>query len=331
MTNHRTRQGRRAMRSAAVQAGSSATTRPRPRAIACIAATFVSLAIGGCGGGGGGGGVTPPPAFSIAVAGDIGQCFEQPATPASGPAKTAALVSPQDAFVLTLGDNVYEYGTPEEFRDCFDPTWGKFKDRIRPGIGNHETYTAGGAPYFDYFGAQAGPDHLGYYSFDFGGWHFIMLNGVLDDLSTESPQYKWLAADLANSRGTLCTIAVFHYPYYNSGEKYGSYPPVRPFYEALYNAGVEMVLSAHDHLYERFAPQNANGVAEPGRGVRQFIVGTGGHELNKFGTPLPNSEARVEGSLGIMRLTLSEGSYSWSFVPVGGGAALDSGQDVCHR
>ena len=300
------------------------------RIVACMAASAIAVALGGCGGGGGGG-AAPAPAFTIAVAGDIGQCYEKPATPDSGPAKTAALVTPQDAFVLTLGDNVYEYGTPEEFADCFHPTWGAFKDRIRPAIGNHETYTADAAGYFGYFGAQAGPDRLGYYSFDYGGWHFIMLNGVLDDLSTESPQYKWLAADLAKSRDTLCTIAVFHYPYYNSGEKYGSYPPIRPFFEALYNAGVEMALSAHDHLYERFAPQNANAVAEPARGMRQFIVGTGGHEPNKFGKPLPNSEARVEGTLGILRLTLSEGSYSWQFMPVGGGAALDSGRDVCHR
>ena len=113
--------------------------------------------------------------------------------------------------MLTLGDNAYDYGTPAEFANCFHPTWGAFKDRIRPTIGNHDYYTAGAEGYFGYFGAQAGPDRRGYYSFDYGGWHFISLNSVLD-VAPQSVQYRWLVADLAQSKDSLCTIALWHYP-----------------------------------------------------------------------------------------------------------------------
>ena len=305
-----------------------AETRRRGRAARmreAVCAAAVAAALAGCGGDG-----AAPAAFNVAAAGDIAQCFNGPAS-ASVAARTATLIKGDDALVLTLGDNAYENGTPEEFANCFHPTWGAFKDRIRPAYGNHDSYTPDGAGYFGYFGAQAGPDRLGYYSFDYGGWHVIVLNSVSDDLSTDSPQYKWLVADLERTRGTHCTIAVWHYPYYNSGEKYGSYWPIKPFFEALYNGGVEMVLSGHEHLYERFAAQNSNGVADPARGVRQFVVGTGGHELNKLGTPMANSEVRIEGVWGVLRLTLGEGTYSWQFMPLGGGAPLDSGRDVCHR
>ena len=148
----------------------------------------------------------------------------------AAPAKTAALVRPSDALVVTLGDNVYENGTAEEFANCFDPTWGAFKDRIHPAPGNHDYNTPGAGPYFDYFGAKAGPDRRGWYSFDFGGWHFIMLNGVAD-VSRGSEQYRWAEADLAQSRDALCTIAVLHYPAFNSGATYGSVVAMRPMFE----------------------------------------------------------------------------------------------------
>jgi 3',5'-cyclic AMP phosphodiesterase CpdA len=265
----------------------------------------------------------------VVAAGDIAQCFDAPAS-ASMAAKTAALVVPTDAFVATLGDNAYQSGTPVEFANCFHPTWGAFKDRIHPAPGNHDYYTPGAEGYFSYFGAQAGPDRRGYYSFDYGGWHFISLNS-LSDASEQSAQYQWLASDLAASRGTLCTIAYWHFPVFNSGATYGGSAKMKPFFDALYSAGVEIVLSGHDHLYERFAPQNPNGVADPARGVRQFVVGTGGAELYKFGPPVPNSEVRIEGTHGVLRLTLGASGYSWQFLPVGGGGARDSGSDSCHR
>jgi len=266
---------------------------------------------------------------TIVVAADIGQCFDAPAA-GSGAAKTAALVTPQDVLVLTAGDNTYDYGTPAEFANCFHPTWGAFKDRIFPTIGNHEYYTLGAEGYFGYFGAQAGPDRRGYYSFDYGGWHFISLNSVLD-IAPQSEQYLWLKSDLAKSKDSLCTIALMHYPAFNSGAVYGSIAEMRPFFDALYTGGVEMVFSGHDHLYERFAPQRADGTADPVRGVRQFVIGTGGHTLNPFGTPLPNSEFRYNASWGILRLTLGQGKYSWQFVPVGGGAPIDAGTATCHQ
>jgi len=265
---------------------------------------------------------------SIVAAGDIGQCYNAPAA-ASGAAKTAALVTPKDALVLTLGDHAYEDGTPAEFANCFHPTWGAFKDRIRPSPGNHDYYTLGAQGYFGYFGALAGPDRRGYYSFDVGGWHFIALNS-LADLSTQSEQYLWLKTDLANSGETLCTIAYWHYPAFNSGANYGSVMAMRPFFDALQAAGVEVVLSGHEHIYERFAPQKADGTADPARGVRQFVVGTGGHELNPLGAAIPNSEFRQNTTWGVLRLTLGQGNYSWQFVPVGGGAAIDAGTATCH-
>jgi hypothetical protein len=265
---------------------------------------------------------------SVVAAGDIGQCFGLPAA-GSGPARTAALVRPTDAFVLTLGDNVYENGTAEEFANCFDPTWGAFKDRIHPAPGNHDYNTPGAGPYFDYFGAKAGPDRRGYYSFDQAGWHFIMLNGVAD-VAPGSAQYRWLESDLAQSRDKQCTVAVLHYPAFNSGAGYGSNLAMRPMFALLQSAGVEMVLSGHEHIYERFAPQRADGTADPARGMRQFVVGTGGHELNPIGTPLPNSEFRYNATWGVLRFTLLQGSYGWQFVPVGGVAPIDVGAANCH-
>jgi len=273
-------------------------------------------------------GCVPAAPITIVAAGDIAQCYGGPAA-ASGAARTAALVTAQDALVLTLGDHAYENGTPGEFANCFHPTWGAFKDRIRPSPGNHDYYTEGAQGYFGYFGAQAGPDRRGYYSFDAGGWHFISLDSLVD-VSAQSAQYAWLQADLANSGGTACTIAYWHYPAFNSGANYGSVTAMRPFFAALQTAGVEIVLSGHEHIYERFAPQRADGTPDPARGVRQFVVGTGGHEFNLLGTPLPNSEFRQNTAWGVLRLTLGDGDYSWQFVPVGGGAALDAGTGTCH-
>jgi hypothetical protein len=231
--------------------------------------------------------------------------------------------------VLTLGDNVYEDGTPEEFARCFQPTWGAFKDRIRPSPGNHDYNTRGADGYFGYFGAQAGLDRRGYYSFDYGGWHFISLNSQVD-VSIQSEQYRWLIADLANSRSSLCTIAYWHYPAFSSGTRHGSIERMRPFFDALYTAGAEIVLSGHEHVYERFAPQRADGTADPERGVREFVVGTGGAELYPLGHPILNSEFRDNTTWGVLRLTLDHGSYTWRFVPIGGGDASDFGTGTCH-
>jgi len=300
------------------------------RPLVSAATMLAILLLGACGGGGGGGGGPPPEStFTVAVAGDIADCDGNGPVAASAYAKTAALVTPWDVVVLTLGDTTYPIGAPTEFATCFNPTWGAFKDRIRPTAGNHEYYTPGAEGYFSFFGAQAGPDRRGYYSFDFGGWHFISLNSNID-ASPESAQYQWLTADLASSRTALCTIAYWHYPVFSSGQ-HGNIPYMAKVFEALQGAGVEIVLSGHDHVYERFAPQNADGVADPVRGIREFVVGTGGAENYLLETPRPNSEVRDNTSHGILRLTLGPSSYSWQYVPVAGATFRDAGSDTCHR
>jgi len=264
---------------------------------------------------------------SAVAAGDIGQCFGAPAA-GSAAARTAALITAQDSLVLTVGDNTYDYGTPEEFANCFDPTWGVFKDRIRPTIGNHEYYSTGAEGYFGYFGARAGPDRLGYYSFDVGGWHVISLNAVADN-SPQSPQWAWLESDLARSKDALCTLALLHYPAFNSGVQYGSVMAMRPLFGLLQGAGVDVVLAGHDHLYERFAPQRADGTLDLARGLRQFTVGTGGHGLNPFGNVLPNSEFRFNADYAVLRLTLAQGRYGWQLVTTTG-RVVDAGSASCH-
>jgi hypothetical protein len=303
------------------------------RAFAVAAAWSALVFLGGCGGGGGGagGGTTPVPesTFTVVAAGDIAQCGDAPAA-ASGAAKTAALVGTGDALALTLGDNAYQDATPTDFATCFHPTWGAFKDRIRPGIGNHEYYTPGAEGYFGYFGAQAGPDRRGYYSFNYRGWHFISINSMVDT-SAQSAQYLWLSADLKDSSDALCTIAYWHFPTFSSGTEHGSYAKMKPFFDLLQNAGVDILLAGDEHMYERFAPQRADGTADPVRGIRQFVVGTGGAQLYPLGTPIPNSEFRDNTTWGVLRLTLGEGHYDWQFLPVGGGPARDAGSGTCHR
>jgi 3',5'-cyclic AMP phosphodiesterase CpdA len=288
-----------------------------------LGAIGIAAVLAACGGGGG----LPEPAVTLVAAGDIAQCSGKPPAQ-SAAARTAALVAQQDAVVLTLGDNAYEDGTPDEFANCFDPTWGAFKYRIRPAIGNHDARTPGVAGYFGYFGSAAGPAPLGYYSFDHGGWHIVVLNSEID-VSATSEQYRWLTADLAASKAR-CTIAVSHRPRFNSGADYGSLPEMGPVFDALYQAGVELLLSGHEHVYERFAPQKGDGTSAATRGVRQFVVGTGGHVLNQFGATARNSDFRFNADWGVLRLTLGANEYSWQFLSVGGGAPLDAGSGSCH-
>jgi acid phosphatase type 7 len=231
-------------------------------------------------------------------------------------------------LVLTLGDNTYPVGAPLEFSTCFESTWGRFKDRIRPSPGNHDYATTDADGYFDYFGAAAGPERRGYYSHDLGGWHFIALNSNVD-AGPGSPQYSWLQADLAASANVLCTVAYWHHPVFSSGP-HGDNRQMAEIYRLLHAAGVDVVLVGHDHVYERFAPQDADGLPDPERGVRSFTVGTGGARLYSWRTPRPNSDFRDNSSHGVLRLTLAAGSYSWAFVGVAG-APLDTGMAQCHR
>lgn len=265
----------------------------------------------------------PPPPFPgvpqvFVGAGDIAQCD-------ANSEATARLLDTIGGTVFTTGDNAYFHGSRENFRDCYEPTWGRHKARTRPSPGNHEYETRGAAPYFEYFGANAGPPGRGYYSFDVGSWHAISLNSNVA-VNDGSPQTEWLRADLADHAGYRCVVAYWHHPLVSSGPN-GDSPAMRDLWRILYAAGADLILNGHEHLYERFGSMDPDGRPDPQRGMRQFTVGSGGASLSQFRAPRPNSEARLS-AFGVLKLTLSSGAYDWEFVSVSG--ARDSGTGTCH-
>jgi len=282
---------------------------------------------------------TPPPAAPdpvIAAAGDIA-CpptdgnFSGKSIGTCQQRATSDLLLSGLAGVLTLGDNQYDNNVYADYLKSFDPSWGRVKALIHPAIGNHEYLTSGAAGYFQYFGSAAGAVGKGYYSFDIGAWHLIALNSNCSQVggcSAGSPQEQWLRADLA-AHPTACTLAYWHHPLFSSGE-HGPNPSVKPLVQALYDAGAEIILSGHDHDYERFAPQTPAGAADPVHGIRQFVVGTGGKNHYGFGTPLANSEVRNDTTYGVLKLTLHPNGYDWQFVPQAGGTFTDAGSTACH-
>jgi PKD repeat protein len=259
-------------------------------------------------------------------AGDIAGCDQ------ADDSATAAVVSATPGTVFTLGDNAYSNGTAREFADCYDPTWGAFKDRTRPVAGNHEYNTTDAAPYYAYFGAAAGDPGEGWYSYDIGtDWHVVVLNsncGHVGGCGAGSPQEQWLRADLAASNRP-CTVAMWHHPRFSSGE-HGNDSSTSAFWNALYAAGAELVLNGHDHDYERFAPQDPAAIADPTYGIRELVVGTGGTALRSISSAVANSEVRNTAAHGVLKLTLNDGSYDWDFLPVSGDTLDDSGSASCH-
>ena len=273
----------------------------------------------------------PPSGEVIVAAGDIANCSSE------GDEETARLVGDIDgATVLTLGDNAYPDGTTEDFRECYEPTWGQLKERTRPTPGNHEYETEGARGYFDYFGEAAGDPEEGYYSYDLGSWHIVALNSNCGEgeirCGPGSAQTKWLKEDLAANADEegRCTLAYMHHPRFSSGEEHGSTPKLEPLWEALYEAGADVVLSGHEHNYERFSPQEPNGKADPQRGIREFVVGSGGKKHYPILEPIANSEVHNDSSYGVLKLTLHPHSYEWQFVPVEGETFTDSGSAQCH-
>jgi acid phosphatase type 7 len=259
-------------------------------------------------------------------AGDIASCSS------SGDEATAKLLSGIPGTVYTTGDNAYEDGTASEFANCYGSSWGRYKARTRPSVGNHEYQTPKASGYYGYFGSAAGDPDKGYYSYDLGEWHIISLNsmcGKVGGCDANSPMVTWLKEDLA-SNPTPCTLAYFHHPLFSSGSEHGNDPRMRPSWDALYEAGAEVVLNGHDHDYERFGPQTPAGKADSKRGIREFVVGTGGNSLYAFLPPKPNSQVRNVHTYGVLKLTLHPGSYEWKFVPVAGKTFTDSGSDSCH-
>ena len=248
------------------------------------------------------------------------------------------LVGAPDAAVLALGDLQYSSGSLSSYQAVYDPTWGRVKSITRPVPGNHDYNTSGASGYFSYFGSLASPQEptctsgcKGYYSFDIGTWHMIALNSNCDAVpcTAGSPQETWLRQDLASHRN-MCTLAFDHHARWSSGHG-GDNAFMQPMWENLVNAGAEILLSGHSHHYERFAPQNASGGADPPRGVRQFVVGTGGAFFTGVGTPHANSQVLNNNTFGVLRLTLHPTSYDWTFVPdTGSGSLTDSGSTACH-
>jgi hypothetical protein len=265
---------------------------------------------------------------SMIGAGDI--CV----TPAIGNARaTASLIAAEpDAHVFTLGDNSNEEGTAAQYSGCYASTWGQFLDRTDAAVGNHDYYADGAVSYFDYFGAAAGPASKGYYSYDQGGWHIVVLNGECEAVGgcgPGSPQDRWLVADLAAHPAT-CTLAYWHQPRFSSGYPgQDSNTDYQWFWEDLYAFHADVVLNGHAHDYERFAPQTPSGQASES-GIREFIVGTGGAGQRPFGALAANSEVRHTGTYGVLKLTLHASSYDWQFIPVPGGGFADAGTGTCH-
>jgi hypothetical protein len=264
--------------------------------------------------------LSPTAAAAEAVlvgAGDINMCGQPGAT------ATAALLDKLPGTVFTAGDNAYMRGTKNDF-DCYNRTWGKHRHRTYATPGNHEYETPGATPYFEYFGENAGPHGLGYYSYEVGAWHVVSLNSNIPS-GEGSAQLSWLRADLQSAR-VPCVAAIVHHPLISSGPN-GDNPQVRDIWRALEHAGAELVISGHDHLYERHARIDYEGRPSGHRGLRLFIVGTGGATLYQSSVMRPTTEAKVV-SWGVVKFTLLPTSYRWEFHTPDGIA--DSGLDVCQ-
>jgi hypothetical protein len=261
----------------------------------------------------------------VIAAGDIASCSSP------GDEQTAALLDNLSGTVITLGDNAYESGTIDEFNNCYDPTWGRQKQRTYPSVGNHEYKTPGAAGYFSYFGTAAGDPQEGYYSYDLGEWHIVVINANCSEIGgcgANSPQLEWLQTDLA-AHPVLCTLAYWHQPRFSSG-MHGNDSQLIPIWQTLYNAHVELVLNGHDHDYERFAPQDPYGIADPLNGIREIVVGTGGKDLRSIGDTISNSEVHNDNTWGVLTVTLHPTGYDWQFIPVAGQSFTDTGSGTCH-
>ncbi|MEO8273202.1 MAG: metallophosphoesterase [Chloroflexota bacterium] len=262
---------------------------------------------------------------TLIAAGDISSCST------SGDAATAALLDDLPGSIATLGDAVYPDGTRRQFADCYDPTWGRHQIRTRPAPGNHEYHTAGAAGYFGYFGAAAGDPATGYYAYDLGAWRIYSLNSNCTEIGgcgERSAEVAWLAEDLA-AHPSACVLAYWHHPRYSSAE-HGSQASTDVLWDTLYAAGAELVLSGHDHDYERFAPLSGGGQVDEAAGIVQFVVGTGGFSHYAFTREVTGSLVRNNTAFGVLVLTLSPGAWASRFVPIAGQSFTDEAAGTCH-
>jgi hypothetical protein len=268
-------------------------------------------------------------------AGDIAGCTSK-GKPKPGALATALLLDSIPGTVMAVGDEAYPDGTTADFTNCYHPSWGRHKWRTMPAVGNHE-YNADptAAPYFKYFGSLAAPP-FGYYSYDLGTWHIVVLNSNKAFVSTAvgSQQERWLRVDLART-DKKCVLAYWHHPRFRSSVDSTKDPPgpqkdSKAFWDALYAANADVVVNGHQHFYERYAPQTPDGVFDTLRGIRQFIVGTGGAGASWPRAIPPNSEVRNGDTFGVIKFTLDSASYTWEFIPVAGQTFTDSGSGKCH-
>ena len=259
-------------------------------------------------------------------AGDIADCRDL-----SGAEATAKLLEQIPGTVVAVGDLAYPDGSKENFQ-CYDKTWGRARTRTRPAVGNHEFHAAGATPYFDYFDASAGDPKDGYYSYELGRWHIVVLNSECQDVGgcdAASRQVQWLRTDLA-AHPAACTLAYWHKPLFSSGSAHGNDPEMKPLWQALYDANADVVINGHDPNYERFAPQNPEGGSDAARGIREFVVGTGGKNHRPIVLAKPNSESRNADVYGVLKLSLRAGAYDWQFIAEVGKQFVDSGSGKCH-
>jgi hypothetical protein len=259
--------------------------------------------------------VSPEDAFLVG-AGDIADCNDDKDE------LTAQLLDAIPGTVFTTGDNAYDNGRFREYNNCYDPTWGRHRDRTKPVPGNHEYRTTNARGYFRYFN-----DIPSYYAYSLGSWRIYALNSEID-VSENGPQISWLRADLA-ANPSQCALAYWHQPRWSSGIHHGSGEDYQDLWRILYEAGAELVINGHEHHYERFTEMNADGVADS-PGLREFVVGTGGRDLYEFGRPLPASEVRNDSTYGVLKLTLRADGYDWEFIPIEGSTFTDSGSTNCH-
>jgi hypothetical protein len=252
-------------------------------------------------------------------AGDVGEC-------GFGSESTAQLLDQLPGIVFAVGDLAYPNGSAADFRSCYEPTWGRHRDRTRPVPGNHEYESPNAFPYFDYFAGLAGPPGRGYYSYRAGAWQIIALNSEVDPRAG-SAQVQWLRTELA-SNPSNCTLAYFHRPLFTSGPNRPNLD-MRDLWRTLYEFNADVIVNGHDHVYERFAPQDPDGRPDQARGIRQFTAGTGGAHLYSFVGVAANSESQAS-VYGVLMLTLLSGSYQWQFVPAGTAPFRDAGTAACH-
>jgi PKD domain-containing protein len=263
--------------------------------------------------------------FTLVGAGNVATCGTDNDT------KTAAILDTIAGTVFTTGDNVFEVGSDSEYQNCYAPTWGKYLTRTRPTLGNHDYQSGNANGSFNYFGDRLGPPGLGYYSYDLGTWHIIVLNDK-GGSGIDQTQSQWLAADLDAHKSQRCTIAMWHVPLFISSNvpNWTVNPEHKPIWDMLYAGGVDVVLNGQQHNYERFTPMNPNGDVDTDKGIRQFNVGTGGESVDNFTVAIhPHSETRAA-VFGVLKLSLKTDSYDWRFIPVAGATYADSGSGACH-